>query len=180
MMRITVHRIQALVVLHIVTLSALGCSQATDEPSVNAAPQVDCSKYVLVEEPAGAIGVIDARESSRNGDEIVLIGRIGGSKRPWIEGRSAFMVIDASMAVVSDGQESASGELCLDDCCASLRAECTTLVKFVDDAGSVLRVDSRDILKAEVGELVVVRGQVQRDAKQGTFVVLASGVHVRR
>ena len=63
-----------------------------------------------------------AREDSQDQDDIVLVGRIGGRKNPWIEGRSAFMLIDASMSVVADGQETEEGQICMDDCCASLRS----------------------------------------------------------
>ena len=170
----------AIVILSWLIVTVSGCGESAAEPAARSAPSVDCSTYVLAAEPGGAIGVIDARESSQDGDSIVLVGRIGGSKQPWIEGRSAFMVIDASMAVVADGEESDTGEVCLDDCCASVRAACTTLVKLVDDQGRVLNVDARGILNAADGDLVVVRGNVQRDAEQGTFVVIANGIHVRR
>lgn len=152
-------------------------SSAVTEVSTSAA---DAAKYVLAEEPDGAVGVIAARDQARDGDEIVLIGRIGGSKKPWIEGRAAFMVIDASMSVVGDGEESGVGEICLDECCAALRAECTTLVKLVDEQGRVLSVDGRRLLNAAVDDLVVIHGHVQRDQEEGTFVVVADGVHVRR
>mgnify|MGYP007059408658 CR=1 FL=1 len=169
------------------TVLAIGCGRESADSNttpkvtpVSASSPVDGSAYILAEEPDGATGVIAAREDAKDGDEIVLIGRIGGSKKPWIEGRAAFMVIDASMSVVGDGEESAKGELCLDDCCASLRAECTTLVKIVDTQGRVLSVDARELLNANVDDLVVIRGHVQRDAKEGAFVVIADGVHVRR
>ena len=174
----------SIVILFVVI--ATGCGQSADNHStpqvtpVSASSPVDSSTYVLAEEPDGAVGVIAARKDAQDGDEIVLIGRIGGSKKPWIEGRSAFMVIDASMSVVGDGEESGVGELCLDDCCASLRAECTTLVKVVDAQGRVLSVDARELLNANVDDLVVVRGHVERNAEEGTFVVIANGVHVRR
>lgn len=170
-----------------VAILATGCGQQTADnnstPELNPVSNsstLDTSRYILTEEPDGATGVIAARKDAQDGDEIVLLGRIGGSKKPWIDGRSAFMLIDASRMVVGDGEESAEGELCLDDCCASLRAECTTLVKIVDEKGSVLSIDARDLLQAQVNDLVVVRGHVERDEEQGSFVVIADGVHVRR
>lgn len=169
------------------TLLAAGCSHQSAEGDTSPELHVvktsvtdTASKYLLTEEPDDAIGVITTRKEAKDGDEIVLLGRIGGSKNPWIDGRSAFMLIDASMLIVGDGQESEEGELCLDDCCASLRAECTTLVKLVDDQGRVLSVDARQLLGINVDDLVVVRGHVERDEQEGSFVVIADGVHVRR
>ena len=159
-----------------------GCGRPTSgatDPS-SEAPAIDKSKYVLTEEPDGAVGVIIAREDANDQDDIVLVGRIGGRKNPWIEGRTAFMVIDASMTVVADGQESGSGQLCMDDCCASLRAECTTLVKSVDDQGKPLEIDTRELLDAKENDMVVVKGKVHRDDEQGTFTIVASGIYIRR
>ena len=170
-----------------IVIAFAGCGRPAAESTpaprvtpVSASSSAATSNFLLQEEPEGAIGVIDARNDTADGEEIVLIARIGGNKQPWIEGRSAFMVIDASMSVVADGAEKAPGEICLDDCCASLRTECTTLVKLVDESGRVLSVDARELLNANVDDLVVIRGHVQRDREQGTFVVIANGVHVRR
>lgn len=125
--------------------SVTGCGQqAVQATSSGAQTQsIDQANYVLAEEPDGAVGVMIAREDAKDQDDIVLVGRIGGRKNPWIEGRSAFTLIDASMTVVADGTESDGGQLCMDDCCASLRADCTTLVKVVDDHGQVLPIDAR-------------------------------------
>ncbi|MCA9248934.1 MAG: hypothetical protein KDA42_17525 [Planctomycetales bacterium] len=159
-----------------------GCSQQAVQATATAsnAAQIDKSKYILSEEPEGAVGVMIAREDMQDQDDIVLVGRIGGRKNPWIEGRSAFMVIDAAMTVVADGEDSGGGEVCMDDCCASLRAECTTLVKIVDEQGKPLAIDARELLGAKANDMVVVKGKVQRDEKDGTFTIAASGVYVRR
>lgn len=164
-------------------LTALtGCGQKS---SANAGGQAvtpvsfDGSKYLLADEPDEAIGVIDARKSAKNGEPIVIVGRIGGAKNPWIEGRAAFMLLDASMVLVANGTESAEGEICMDECCAAERTGSTTLVKVVDDSGKVLAVDARQLLKVAENDMVVVTGNVSKD-DAGNFVVLAKGVHVRR
>jgi hypothetical protein len=140
---------------------------------------VDRTRYLLAEEPDGAIGVIEARESAADGAPIVLVGRIGGAANPWVEGRAAFMLLDASKVVVADGAECCEEEICLDDCCAEDRAACTTLVKVVDESGSVLAADARELFGLAANDLVVVRGKVRKDA-EGNFTVLADGVHVRQ
>ena len=96
----------------------------------------DGSKYVLADEPDGAVGVIAARGAAKDGDPIVMVGRVGGATNPWIEGRAAFTVLDASKSVVANGSESKSGEICMGDCCAIERAGCTALVKVVMKATS--------------------------------------------
>jgi len=146
---------------------------------MSSTPSIDTARYLLPKEPDGAVGVMIAREEAKDQDEIVLVGRIGGQKNPWIEGRAAFLMIDAAMTVVADGETSEEGQVCMDDCCASLRADCTTLVKIVDERGSVLAVDARKLLSASENDMVVVKGRVQRD-DEGSFSVAANGVYVRR
>jgi len=162
-------------------VSATGCGVQTAASPSNGAPiPVDAGKYLLNEEPDGAIGVISAREEAQNDQEIVLVGRIGGRDNPWIKGRSAFMMVDASLQMVSEGEECEEGAFCTGDCCAAKLTGSTTLVKIVDENGRPLPVDGRDLLAAKTQDMVVVKGKVVRDDKEKTFVVLANGVYVRR
>jgi hypothetical protein len=161
-------------------ISQLGCGTAAPTDATAAAsPAIDGSKYLLTDEPEDAVGVIEARESAQDGAPVVIVGRIGGADNPWVEGRAAFMLIDASMAVVAAGEECAEGELCTGDCCATEMTACTTLVKVVDAEGRIVAADSRRLLGVNADDTVVVRGKAQKD-DSGNFVVLAEGVHVRR
>ena len=166
----------------IVSLAAgCGTSASTSPGSAQGSvteAAINGDKYLLAEEPDDAVGVIEARETANNGDPLVIVGRIGGSDKPWVEGRAAFMLLDASMAVVANGTESAEGEVCLEDCCADERAECTTLVKVVDN-GTLVAADSRQLLGLKENDFVVVRGKASKD-ESGNFTVLADGVFVRR
>jgi hypothetical protein len=58
---------------------------------------VDGSKYLLDSEPEGAKGVIRVREEARDQEDVVIVGRIGGSETPWVEGRAAFSIVDPSL-----------------------------------------------------------------------------------
>ncbi|TWT86716.1 hypothetical protein Mal64_35450 [Pseudobythopirellula maris] len=161
------------------TLS-VGCGSATGSSASapTAATKVDASRYTLAEEPEGAMGVIDARDSVEDGASLVLVGRVGGAANPWVDGRAAFTLLDPSMSVVANGEDSGSSELCLDDCCAVDRQKCTTLVKVVDATGKIVPVDSRELFGLKVSDMVVVKGTAQKD-RSGNFVMLASGVYIR-
>jgi len=166
----------------LILAAVVGCGQGTSSEVSDqylTPVSVDGSKYVLADEPDGAIGVIAARQTANDGEPIVVVGRIGGSANPWIEGRAAFMLLDASMVLVANGTENAAGEVCLDDCCAAERAESTALVKVVDANGKVLSADARQLLGVAADDMVVVRGKANKD-NNGNFVVIADGVHIRR
>lgn len=156
---------------------SVGCGRVSDTTPA-AAAAVDASLYQLTEEPDGAVGVIAARESAEDGTPLVLVGRVGGATKPWVDGRAAFTMLDASMSVVAEGESSDEAELCLGDCCAANREGCTTLVKVVDEQGRLVRVDSRDLLGLKKSDMVVVQGIAQKD-QAGNFVMLAKGVFIR-
>jgi hypothetical protein len=165
----------------IIALVQTGCGSTSSTSNREGITPVsfDGAKYVLTEEPDDAVGVIAARESAQNGEPIVVVGRIGGAVNPWVEGRAAFVLMDASLTVVANGTDSAANEICMDDCCAKERIGSTTLVKVVDKAGQLLPVDARKLFNVAENDMVVVRGFVSKDEK-GNFAVLANGIHVRR
>ena len=160
-------------------LSGCGDSSTPDAAVSATTASINGDQFLLADEPDGAIGVIEARDTAEDGQPIVIVGRIGGAANPWIEGRAAFTLLDASMALVADGAESEEGEICLDDCCAEERGKCTTLVKVVDADGKLVAADSRKLLGVTEADTVVVQGTASKD-ESGNFTVLAQGVFVRR
>jgi hypothetical protein len=144
-----------------------------------ASNSVDGTRYLLSEEPDDAIGVIEARESAADGAPITVVGRIGGTTKPWVNGRAAFTLLDASMVLVAEGTDSGEGEVCTGDCCAAERAHATMLVKILDETGRVLEVDSRRLLGLAENDMVVVCGKAAKD-KSGNVVLIADAVFIRR
>lgn len=166
--------------LLIAVIAMAGCSQSsTNDPAGTATSSVDGSIYVLDEEPVGAADVKAARADAKDADEVVVLGKIGGSTNPWIEGNAAFTIVDLSLKSCADRE----GDNCpkpWDYCCESgedLKAG-TVLVKVVDDSGETVPEDARKLLPVKELSTVVVRGKAQRD-DSGNLVVLASGVFVR-
>ncbi len=162
----------------------VGCSNVNESSATAAsapatAVDIDGGQFLLSEEPTGAIGVIVARESAEDGKPLVLVGRIGGAANPWIDGRAAFTLLDASMSVVAEGEDSDESELCMGDCCATERLDCTTLVKVVDAQGKLVPVDSRKLLGLKESDMVVLEGTAQKD-ESGNFVMLAKRVFIRK
>lgn len=90
----------------------IGCSlqspTTTETSTSNPASAVDGSKYLLTSEPDDGAGVIKVREMAKDKDDVVIVGRIGGSENPWIEGRAAFSIVDPSLR--------SCAEVGLDDC----------------------------------------------------------------
>ena len=78
----------------------VGCSQQADTPLAlesPSAPHVDGAKFLLAAEPEGAADVIKVREVAGDQDNVIIVGRIGGSENPWVDGRAAFSIVDRSL-----------------------------------------------------------------------------------
>lgn len=141
-------------------------------------PAIDGRRYLLAEEPDGAQEVISARQSVADDEDVVIVGRIGGSRDPWVEGRAAFSVVDNSLKACSDRE----GDHCpypWDYCCESAGLpQAKVLVKIVDEHGRLVEADARKLLNVQELQTVVVRGKAQRD-EAGNLTVLASGVFIK-
>ena len=162
-----------LLVSNAVLFSGCSVSVAPVEPKAAGANQG--SKYRLEAEPGNAIGVLQLKESAEDGSSIVLVGRVGGGQKPWIDGRAAFLLVDDGVAPACRDEE------CGDECahCAAALAEATTVVKFVDEQGKVIPTDAQTLLGIKDFETVVVQGIARKD-KAGNVSVVADGIYVRR
>src|SRR5262245_54591637 len=148
-------------------------SGAGGEPAANA----DGARYLLTNEPAGAKGVLEVRKQAGDGDAVAIVGRIGGDRKPWVEGRAAFWIVDPSLKPCSDDEGCPTP---WDYCCEekeSLR-RATATVKVVDAEGRTVPVDARKLLGLKELQTVVVKGRAKRDEKDN-LTVLADGVYVR-
>ena len=85
-------------------LLVAGCGQGDKPNPVGGGATLDRSKYVAASEPAGARGVVEVRKEAKDGDEVVVVGRIGGSKTPFT-GRAAFTIVDPSLKCCDDKGE---------------------------------------------------------------------------
>ncbi len=158
-----------------------GCGQETETPTESSAPAIDGTKYLLTEEPADAAEVAKAREDAKSEDEVVAVGRIGGSAMPWVEGQAAFYIIDSSLKACNDIE----GDNCpqpWDYCCESSESKKSSmvLVKVVDESGKTVKADARKLLKLKELQTVVVKGTVQRDEEGNVLALLTKGVYVKQ
>ena len=151
-------------------------AQTTGSPSSETL-SVDGSKFLLSSHPEGAKDVIAVRETATDGDDVLVVGRIGGSANPWVEGRAAFSIVDNSLKACSD----IPGDMCekpWDYCCETEKLPSSTaLIKVVGKDGDLVRTDARELLKVNELSTVVVKGKAERD-DTGNLVVLATGVYV--
>jgi hypothetical protein len=173
-------------VRHIVLLSlglalaiVIGCGTRSG-PTTSVPSSPPDPRYALAEEPADAKPVIAVRKDAKDGDEVTITGRIGGDRDPWVKGRAAFLIVDASLKACSELE----GDTCptpWDFCCDDIGHlnDSKATIKIVDEAGETVPTDARELLGVKELQTVTIRGQAKRD-DAGNLTVLAKGVFVKR
>jgi hypothetical protein len=144
-----------------------GCGK--NENTGGTAAAIDGKQYLLAAEPAGARGVREVRTDGKDGDEVVLVGRVVGSSQSLAKGRCDFTVVDLGV------------EVCPDGCCVE-KADLTTgsaHVQLVGADGKTVPAPPAGLLGVTPRSVVVVKGKASRDS-QGNLNVVASALHVRK
>ncbi|MFO0842759.1 MAG: hypothetical protein U0797_10240 [Gemmataceae bacterium] len=136
---------------------------------------IEGSKLMEPTEPAGAKGVIEVRKEAKDGEEVTVVGRVGGAAKPFTDGRASFLIADTSLKP-TDGCETPW------DYCEYPKQEVAAArlsVKFVNDEGKTLQAGARETFGLKELSTVVVKGKVQRDDK-GNVVVVGKSLFVRQ
>jgi hypothetical protein len=161
------------------SLLVIGCGdpQVADQSDGDSEVRVTEMDFVTTKEPAEATPVGKARESSEDGQEATLVGIIGGSTEPFVDGLAAFTIVDPKVPYC------ATDEGCptpWDYCCTQdqVRGNIAT-VKLVDGEGNPVTQDARGLLGVKELSEVVVSGKVERD-DQGNLTLAANQVFVRK
>jgi hypothetical protein len=160
-------------------LLAVGCnrSEVANTPIDQAETVVaSSSQFLASSEPEGALPVGDARQSVADGESVTLVGLIGGSSKPFVDGLAAFTIVDPKVPYC------AADEGCptpWDYCCQTDAVkENIATIKLVDDSGKPVTIDARELLNVKELSTVVVQGEAKRD-EQGNLTIAADKVFVR-
>ncbi|MCA9124911.1 MAG: hypothetical protein KDB11_32265 [Planctomycetales bacterium] len=154
-----------------------GCSNSdVAQNSESAANGPTDSKYVAASEPAGAMPVGEAREAVEDEQAVTLVGTIGGSSEPFVDGLAAFTIVDPKVPYCSPDEGCPTP---WDYCCTQDQVkENIATVKVVGESGSPVSGDARQLLGVKELSTVVVEGKAKRD-DQGNLTIAATKVFVR-
>jgi len=161
-----------LTVLAITAVSLLtGCTRGPQHAELG-------RQFLLPEEPAGAVGIIDYHESEAKASDVTLVGQIGFKNLKWSTQSAMFLLIDPTEALET------GGHVCHDENCPFCKGkkgalQSRAIVMLVDDKGQVPPLDARKLLPLAEGQTAVVSGQAETD-EAGQLVVHARGIYLRR
>jgi len=119
----------------------------------------------------GAMEVGAARKDAKDGDEVVLVGRV----KDFVDGRAVFTLIDVALAPCNDNPE----DVCptpWDYCCieSNVQAENTVTVEVLGDDKRPLATAFKGFHGLDHLDTVTVRGTPTRDASGNVTLALAS------
>jgi hypothetical protein len=173
MVRITFHGFVAMGALLAMQLIDTGVSRLSAAETRKST--VD-KTYLLEKEPKEASDVIAIRKDSKDQQDVVVVGRIGGRRTPWVKGMAAFSVVDRSLTPCNEIE----GDTCKtpwDYCCEADLPKATLLVMLTDKDGKVVKKDARELLGVKELDTVTIQGKAKRD-KAGNVSILASKLYV--
>ncbi|MCA9160030.1 MAG: hypothetical protein KDA72_16970 [Planctomycetales bacterium] len=158
-------------------LLSVGCEPSQVASETKGGTDAPSSQFVLETEPDGALAVGEARKATQDGQDVTLVGLIGGSSEPFVDGMAAFTIVDSKVPYC------AADEGCptpWDYCCESdaVKDNIAT-IKIVDESGSPVAADARELLNVKELSTIVVKGKAKRD-DQGNLTVASSEVFVRQ
>lgn len=134
--------------------------------------------FMLDEAPSDVKNVIDAKETAKPGDTIAIRGRIGGSARPFVDGRAVFTIVGRGPHACSDHADDQC-KTPWDYCCTprdELRAHSAT-IQIVDESGAPIRTDIKGRRGIqELSDLTVVGKVVSTNG--GSLIIKASGMYL--
>ena len=140
-------------------------------------PAIDGTPYLLTSQPADPLEVKELLGQAKDGDEVMVIGRIGGELMPWVEGLAMFNLVDSSLVPCNE----IPGDECpfpWDYCCDPNVAASRTLVEIVDKKGSTVAEDARRLLGVTELQTIVVKGTARKDG-DGNVTLIATGIFVK-
>ncbi|MAP08501.1 MAG: hypothetical protein CMM00_06645 [Rhodopirellula sp.] len=168
-------RFQYFVLAGAVALIA-GCGGAEVADQDAASSTTADSAYLASSEPADAMPVGEAREKAADGEELTLVGLIGGSTEPFVDGLAAFTIVDPKIPYCADEEGCPTP---WDYCCTQDQVKDNiATVKVVDESGAPVSKTARELLGVNELATVVVHGVAKRD-DQGNLTVETSDVFVR-
>jgi hypothetical protein len=168
-----------MLMLACVVLVAVGCGEsrvaAPSNQEVNPRDTAD-SSFLTESEPEGALPVGEARETVMDEDSVTLVGVIGGSTKPFVDGFAAFTIVDPKVPYCAPEEGCPTP---WDYCCQTDAVkENIATIKVVDDSGKPVTADARELLNVKELSTVVVQGKARRD-EQGNLTVAANKVFVK-
>ena len=162
-------------ILTLVTLTLAGCGK--DDSTAQNTTEPASPTWVLTSAPDGALSISEAKTSAKEGDHIILRGRIGGRNEPLTEGSPVFTMMDLAISHCGENPDD-NCSTPWDYCCETPETITTNsaTVQIVDALGQPI-TDSPTIQGLAALDEVIIVGIVAPRPNQDVLTVRANGIY---
>lgn len=173
-----------LAISSVTSLILTGCDKPTaDKPSTGTSAQPAAAipaTLFVAEAPAGPKDVSEVKNASETGQDVVVVGRIGGSEDPFVDGRAVFTLADLKMKACDEMDMPDSCKKPWDYCCEPREniVANTCTIQVVDADGRPLKATLKGAGKLTEGARIVVKGKISQKQDQ-TLVINAESIYVK-
>ena len=166
-----------IVTIALLCIAPIACDQSAPTPPKNATNSTLPKDLFVTQEPAGAAGVLKVRQSAKAGDHVAMIGRIGGSEKPFVSNRAVFTMVDASVKTcleMGDAHCPTPADYCCED--STELAKSMASVKITDKSGKPLPISLAADGSLKPLMWIAVEGTLQ-PTDGGAFIVNAEHIY---
>jgi hypothetical protein len=155
-----------------------GCDRQPAAPQAVPSAAIPAG-LLLSEAPAGAKDVAAVVKEAKNGDEVVVRGRIGGRAEPFVGDRAVVQIIDPAIKACSENP----GDGCTtpwDVCCepTDRLLAGSLLVQVLDADGRPLKAGLKGVGGLQPLSTIIVKGKAARPEGSKAVTVNATSLHV--
>lgn len=152
---------------------------ATTAPTTAPAAPSAALSAVLAEAPAGEVKAIHiVRTTVKPGDEVTVSGKIMGNEKPFVDGRSAFILGDTEVLTACNEDPDDKCSTPWDNCCDSKedKKRGIATIQVVDANGRVLKEPVEGIGGLANLAAVTVTGKVAEGSSADLLIINAQAI----
>jgi len=162
-----------------ITLGFLAACEKSPQSAPPATTRASADEMKLLDTvfdtpPAGdARAIADVKATAKPGDEVTLTGRIMGNVRPFVEGRSAFILADPSIITACSDKPGDECDTPWDACCDSPedKRKAIVTIQIAGPDGRVLKQPLEGV-RGLVNLATVTATGIVADASGGDVLIL--------
>ncbi len=158
-------------------LAISGCKQATSEQSsqtTTPAQQADQNAWLLTNAPEGAVSITQARANGKEGDTVVIRGRIGGRHSPISADSPIFTIVDLGLDYCGQHDD--------DGCPTPWDYCCETKSTITNNSATVQLITENTVNPIAAGlealDEVILIGTVGPRPTDEVFTIRATGIYL--
>lgn len=154
---------------------------AADGPAAPIEPKNELLQKVFATEPSGKPADIQkTRTTAQPGDAVTIKGRVMGNVKPFVDGRSIFIIGDPKVLNACNDKPGDGCKTPWDNCCDTPEQikQGTATVQVIDAKGRVLREGIENVKGLAKLSHVVVSGKVAPGSSAELLLVNAEAIKV--